>query len=247
MRSLTTPADIKLLGTILSVWAHPDDETFTSAGIMTTAIQNGQRVVCVTATKGEEGCQDELRWPRERLGDIRTQELAEALRIMGVTEHHYLGCFDGECKSVEHTDIIPKLQAIVESVKPDTILTFGPEGLTGHPDHQTVSGWVDEVVEFLPSKPVVYHVVEEARQYEKYLKQLDEQFDIYFAIDQPPLVLGEEADICLELTPALKSSKVQALAAMPSQYEKMLRAIDNNFNNIFAYEVFIRADRVKHK
>lgn len=60
-------SDIKKLGTILGIWAHPDDESWASAGIMITAAANGQRTACVTATKGEAGETDEKRWPKKSL------------------------------------------------------------------------------------------------------------------------------------------------------------------------------------
>jgi LmbE family N-acetylglucosaminyl deacetylase len=43
-------------GTILSIWAHPDDETYLAGGVMAAASANGQRVVCVTATDRGGGC-----------------------------------------------------------------------------------------------------------------------------------------------------------------------------------------------
>ena len=46
------------LGTILGVWAHPDDETYLCAGLMASAARAGSRVVCVTATRGELGTGD---------------------------------------------------------------------------------------------------------------------------------------------------------------------------------------------
>jgi len=49
------------LGTVLGVWAHPDDETYLSAGLMARSVEQGARVVCVTATRGEEGSWDEAR------------------------------------------------------------------------------------------------------------------------------------------------------------------------------------------
>ena len=51
-------ADIRELGTIVSVWAHPDDEAYLCGGIMATATAAGSRVVCVTATRGELGVTD---------------------------------------------------------------------------------------------------------------------------------------------------------------------------------------------
>ena len=46
------------LGTILGIWAHPDDEAWLSAGLMARAVDAGSRIVCVTATRGELGVQD---------------------------------------------------------------------------------------------------------------------------------------------------------------------------------------------
>ena len=60
--SLMSPArtitDAAELGTVLGIWAHPDDEAFLSAGLMAAARDAGQRVVCVTATLGEHGTDD---------------------------------------------------------------------------------------------------------------------------------------------------------------------------------------------
>ena len=78
------------LGTILGVWAHPDDETYLSAGLMARAVRNGSRVVCVTATRGEGGSMDEEKWPPESMGEVRTAELERSLQILGVDEHVWL-------------------------------------------------------------------------------------------------------------------------------------------------------------
>ena len=59
------------LGTILGVWAHPDDETYLSAGLMAAAADAGSRVVCITATRGEGGSMDEEQWPPESMGQVR--------------------------------------------------------------------------------------------------------------------------------------------------------------------------------
>ena len=91
---------MEALGTVLSVWAHPDDEMYLSGGLMAEAARGGARVVCVTATRGEAGSQDPERWPPERMGEIREAELMASLEILGVREHHWLDYRDGECASV---------------------------------------------------------------------------------------------------------------------------------------------------
>ena len=82
-------------GTILSIWAHPDDETYLAAGIMATAVDNGDRVVCVSATAGEHGTADPIVWPPARLGQVRRWEANAAMAVLGVTEHRFLGYEDG--------------------------------------------------------------------------------------------------------------------------------------------------------
>jgi LmbE family N-acetylglucosaminyl deacetylase len=129
------------LGTILGVWAHPDDEAYLSGGLMALARDAGSRVVCVTATRGELGTPDPVAWPPRRLAAERTRELARSLEILGVTEHHWLGYRDGECAAVPAADAVARLCDVIGRVRPDTVLTFGPDGVTGHPDHQAVSAW----------------------------------------------------------------------------------------------------------
>src|SRR5258705_289102 len=112
--------DVSSLGTILGVWAHPDDETYLSAGLMASAVRNGQRVVCVTATRGEAGSWDEERWPSDRMGAIREQELNECLSILGVSEHHWLDYIDAECADVDPREAIDRVAAFIDDVRPDT-------------------------------------------------------------------------------------------------------------------------------
>ncbi len=122
------------LGTILSVWAHPDDETYLCAGLMARAVRSGGRVVCVTATRGELGSSDPERWPSgARLAQIRTEELHQALEALGVTEHHWLDYPDGGCAEVPDEAAVARVRSLVQEVRPETVLTFGPEGMTGAP------------------------------------------------------------------------------------------------------------------
>jgi LmbE family N-acetylglucosaminyl deacetylase len=135
------------LGTILSVWAHPDDESYCCGGLMADAIRNGRRVVCITATRGELGSTDEARWPPGlQLAEVRTRELEACLDTLGITEHHWLDYPDGGCADTDDAEAIAKIRAIAEEVQPDTVLTFGPDGATWHPDHIAVSRWATAAV-----------------------------------------------------------------------------------------------------
>ena len=133
--------DVRELGTVLGIWAHPDDEAFLSAGLMAMARAAGQRVSCVTATWGERGTPDPESWPPARLAQVRAAEVRASLAVLDVREHHHLGVMDGTCADQPFDGMVDRLAAIVEAVRPDTVVTFGPDGMTGHEDHQTVSAW----------------------------------------------------------------------------------------------------------
>lgn len=243
MRIIKTAEEIIQLGVILSVWAHPDDETFSCAGIMAAAVQNGQQVACVTATRGEKGVQDESRWPASKLGEIRELELAEALKVIGVTDHQFLNYPDGGCNQVRLEEGAEAIARHIDRVKPDSILTFGSDGMTGHPDHQAVSSWVDAAVKDMPIPPIVYHAVELRENYERYLRSADEEFNIYFNIEQPPLCECSDCDICLSMTDMLCEKKCAALRAMPSQTERIMESFGDEAKKIFCREAFVRTVR----
>lgn len=128
--------------TVLGIWAHPDDEAYLSAGLMARTIRSGGRVVCRHATRGERGTDDPGRWPPELLGPHRVGELAASLLALGVVEHAFLGYRDGECAEVPLREVVPSLAALMAQVRPDVVVTFGPDGITGHPDHVAISRWV---------------------------------------------------------------------------------------------------------
>src|SRR6185503_18397034 len=101
-------SDVGALGTILGIWAHPDDEAYLSGGLMALARDAGSRVVCVTATRGERGTADPVAWPPDRLAAERTMEMARSMGILGVAEHHWLGYADGGCPAVPAADAVDR-------------------------------------------------------------------------------------------------------------------------------------------
>jgi LmbE family N-acetylglucosaminyl deacetylase len=230
---------ISELGTILSVWAHPDDESYACAGIMATAVENGQKVICVTATKGEKGVQDAKRWPPERLAEIRAEEMEEALDILGVQEHFWLGYKDGACKQVTFQEGAAKIRKFIDRYKPETILTFGPDGMTGHDDHRTVSHWVSEAVK--GTHVTVYHAVQLRALYEE-MREADKAFNIFFNIDKPPLAEENDCDLLLCLPDETLIKKYHCLCAMPSQTGAMFSKFgQDTICKMVCSEAFVKA------
>lgn len=245
---IQTVSDIKKLGRILSVWAHPDDETFVAAGLLAAAVKNDQAVMCVTATRGEAGSQDIKKWPPEQLGKVREKELNKALAVLGVENHEWLDYIDGQCESIPAHEAVEKIDEIIKRFKPDTIVTFGPEGMTGHPDHMCVSSWTQLAVNKLTKKPAVYHVVHTTDQYEQYLKQLDEKLNIFFNIEKPPLLEPHQCDIYFELGDEFEQIKYEALSAQPSQTEIMTKLFsDELIKKALSPETFVLVKAHKPK
>ena len=220
-----TSFDVSALGTILGVWAHPDDETYLSGGIMARAVRAGQRVVCVTATRGEKGSQDEVRWPAATIAQTREEELERALAVLGVAEHHWLGYVDGDCDRVDATEGSERLAAVVAAAAPDTILTFGPEGQTGHPDHLAVHRWVEAACPPGSAPDVMWAAVPE--DWRPFADRLDE-FDV-FAPGTPAFFPRRELEVLLDLDDDLMELKLRALREQPSQTEGLLAALGEDF------------------
>jgi LmbE family N-acetylglucosaminyl deacetylase len=206
---------------------------------MAQAVQNGQRVVCVTATKGEKGVQDARRWPAEKLADIRAAELRAGLTTLGVTEHYWLGYPDGGCADVPAQEAVQQIKEYIEQFKPATILTFGPEGMTGHEDHRAVSEWVRESTQ--GTDIAVYHAVESEECYRE-LRAADEKFNFFFNIERPPVEKEDKCDLVLHLTPELLDQKYRCLCAMPSQTEAMFAQFGRQqICKMICCEAFVKA------
>ena len=237
---ITDQQGIAGLGKILGIWAHPDDETFTMGGILEAAVRNGQQVVCVTATRGEAGVQDVSRWPAEELGIIRTEELQAALDILGVRRHHWLDYPDGGCKKVPIELAVSKVAEYIIRYQPDSIFTFGPDGLTGHDDHRMVSEWVTQAVSQAGSRAAVYHAAQTKAQYQD-MRRADKKFNIFFNITEPRICTPGECAVLFELPDDLYEQKLAAMRAMPSQNEALLKAFNDTLRSSLGTEAFSRA------
>lgn len=235
--------DIADLGSILGIWAHPDDETFCSGGLMILAQANGQRIGCITATKGESGIYHPEQWSAEEIVQTRTKELETAQNIIGVRERHQLGFVDGACKDVVDNKVLKQLLPIIESFQPDTILTFASDGITGHDDHKSVSRWARLAVEEYAKPVKIFCAVTSKDAYETYLQPMDEYLNIFFNIDKPKLYTRESCDLALSLQDKTSRQKCRALQAMQSQTSDMFAQFPTDYiYQAFSDEYFVLAD-----
>ncbi len=230
------------LGTILGIWAHPDDETYLCGGLMARAALAGDRVVCITATRGELGSPDEARWPSGApLAAVRTRELESALAELGVTEHHWLDYPDGGCMSVDQDDAVRRVSEVMAEVRPDTVLTFGPEGMTGHDDHKCASNWATEARRKVAPDAVLGYATKTPEWLARFRARLDEQN--VFMGSEPPMTPADECLILEDFRGELLDVKLHAMLAMTSQIEPLIAALGQDFfRQGMSEEAFRRPD-----
>ncbi|RYP85339.1 PIG-L family deacetylase [Nocardioides guangzhouensis] len=221
LTGLELSGDLALLGTVLTVWAHPDDETYLAGGLLAALGEAGQRVVCVTATRGEAADPDATPGERAALARTRTRELEEALAVLGVAEHHWLDHADGGLSDLDPGIAAARLARLLDDVRPDTVVTFGPDGFTGHPDHRAVSGWVDLALRRSTAAPRLLHAV--ARE-EVADPGLDQDFGV-FELGRPRVCADADLALLLRLDGASLDRKVEALLRQVSQTAGLVDAV----------------------
>ena len=135
---------------LLAFHAHPDDEVTSTGGVLARYAEAGEHVVVVTATDGCEGevhnydDPDEI---RTRLVEVRAQEMAESVSILGVSQHHFLGYRDSgmmgsdpnehpDCFwQADFTEATARLINHIRRHRPEVMTIYDPFGGYGHPDH----------------------------------------------------------------------------------------------------------------
>jgi LmbE family N-acetylglucosaminyl deacetylase len=137
--------------TLITVHAHPDDETISTGGVMARAVRDGHRVVLITCTRGETG---EIVVPdmdtadnHRRLAEIRAGELEAAMGGLGVTEWDNLGYRDSDMMGragnadprcfwrADLDEAVGRLVWFIRRYRPDVLTTYNDFGGYGHPDH----------------------------------------------------------------------------------------------------------------
>lgn len=199
--------------TLLGIWAHPDDETYLSAGLITRTVRSGGRVATVHATLGERGTDEPRTWPPGRMKARRAMELQRALKVLGVRDSEILGYPDGGCDQVADIDAIERIEWTILRVNPDVVVTFGPDGITGHDDHVTVGRWATAAWLRTRGATLLYATCSES--FIRRNRRLHERHRVFY---DPPAPTPD-ADIALkvELTAPQLAIKRAALAGHASQ------------------------------
>jgi LmbE family N-acetylglucosaminyl deacetylase len=126
---------------LLAVLAHPDDESLGFGGTLAKYAAEGVETYLVTATRGEGGRFGSLGKGGDpvKVGHVREGELRAAAAVLGIREVSVLSYPDGAVDKVAAGIAIRAIVSHIRRIKPHVVVTFGPEGAYGHPDHIAIS------------------------------------------------------------------------------------------------------------
>lgn len=124
---------------VLGVFAHPDDETMCAGGTLAKYASAGADVRVVSLTRGGAGeIRDASLATRATLTDVRERELAAAGEALGLAGTTCLDYPDLGLSDVDSRELVQLVSTMLDEVDPHVVITFGPDGFSGHPDHTAV-------------------------------------------------------------------------------------------------------------
>lgn len=134
--------------TLVAVFAHPDDERIVGP-LLARYAREGHAVYLVIATDGSKGVRDHAGIPAgDSLAKVRAEESRCAAQQLGIRPPILLGYEDGGLASFANLEgLRDDVDSILRALQPDAVISFGPEGGTGHPDHRLVGDIVTQVVQ----------------------------------------------------------------------------------------------------
>jgi LmbE family N-acetylglucosaminyl deacetylase len=150
---------------LLAVFAHPDDETMAGTLLAHYARRPGVGVYLVIVTNGEKGVMPHTKVPAgEQLAAVRIEEAECACRTLGAHAPILLDMPDGGLNNTRVlAELASRLKKTFADVRPDAIVTWGPEGGYGHPDHRLVSSVVTQVVQETGTPQLFYAALPASR------------------------------------------------------------------------------------
>lgn len=132
---------------ILAVTAHPDDDMGLGS-VLTHYAARGVSVHLVCATPGQKGFRSHTGiTDASELAGVRREELRRSCEILRIEPPTILDFVDQEILGPQQAELKVRLHDILQARKPDVVLSFGPDGITGHPDHRGMCCLITELLQ----------------------------------------------------------------------------------------------------
>lgn len=219
--------------TLLAVFAHPDDETFRPGGTLAMLARHGVGVHVLTATRGQAGsCGDPPLCTQEELPAVRERELRCACSVLGLGPPRLLDYQDGHLSEVDPEEVTEHILTAATEVHPQVLLTFGPDGLSGHADHMAIGRCAAEAYARSTEIAVLYTLAVP--------RNLAEQLEMRQVHSLP----DEQVALAVDVTSAW-AAKQAAMACHKTQLGStpLRRAPEARQRLFFGRELFVRAGR----
>ena len=216
---------------LLAVFAHPDDEAFRCGGTLALLARCGVRVQVLTATRGQAGsCGNPPLCPPEELPGRREHELECACAALGIQPPHLLDYRDGHLADADAEALTAQILATIGETGARVLLSFGPDGLSGHPDHLAIGRCTAEAYHQAESVAALYTVAVPA--------SVAEALDLRQVRPVPDAAIALAVDVSAAWTVKMAAIRchVTQLAASP-----MLQAPVGRQRRFFGTEHFVRA------
>lgn len=231
---------------LLVITAHPDDETLIAGGALAACADGGIETGVVCLTRGERGpISDSRLATRATLGHVRLRELRSACEELGVS---FVKCYrraDGNLRGSTGGGIVRQLQRVIETCRPDAVITFGEDGMYWHPDHIATYEFTRAAVRRIRKPPGLYRSVWPEQMMVELVGELRRRGlggDLW---DMPPEDFGtDDLDGCFALdVRRFVPSKLRALRAHRTQIagNHVLSALDSELA-----ERFLGVERFAH-
>jgi LmbE family N-acetylglucosaminyl deacetylase len=148
LAAVAAPTRAESSRTLLAVFAHPDDEQVISP-LLARYAREGVEVHVAFATGGQKGVRDHAGIPAgEALAAARADEARCACERLGIRAPILIGLEDGELyRERNQTALLKAVSRLLADLKPDVVVTWGPDGVTGHIDHRMVSSVVSQMIQ----------------------------------------------------------------------------------------------------
>ena len=202
---------------------------------MLAARERGDRVVLVTATRGEHGTDDPVRWPADRLGARGRASSTPPWPSSASPSTGGSATRTGRAAWSRGAPRADRVAAIVDEVRPDTIVTFADDGFTGHADHRTVAAWTHRAWRAAaPDADLVQAVL--PRGFTRRFAAINEEFGVF--MDAPADEV--EPDRHLRLSGERLDRKIAAMLAQDSQTRRLVEGVGlATFRRWWAEESFV--------
>lgn len=128
---------------MLGIFAHPDDETFCAGGTFARYAKDGAEIMVVSATRGQAGqIRDASVATRRTIAAVREAELRLACERLGVTHVRCWDYVDGTLAEADFAGLVGQVVQLIREFRPQVVVSFGPDGGYGHPDHIAIGAAV---------------------------------------------------------------------------------------------------------